>query len=105
MRESPARYPFMLLKDLLFVLLLLNMPVISYGHVRTVASDFVGLVPDIGMNDTCFSSLFHVYYRVGRLPQHQKLNQNVHFLCDFCAISWGCKAHKATASHPRCSYH
>ena len=29
-----------------FVLMLLNVQVNSYGHVRTVASDFAGLLPD-----------------------------------------------------------
>ena len=39
-------------KYCLFVLFLLNIPVNSYGHVGLVTSDFVGLLPDIGMNDT-----------------------------------------------------
>ena len=33
-------------------LLLLNVPVKSYGHVGTVTSDFVGHLPNIEMNDT-----------------------------------------------------
>ena len=36
----------------LFVFMLLNVPVNSYGHVGTVAFDFVGLLPDIEMNFT-----------------------------------------------------
>ena len=35
-----------------FVLLLLNIPVNSYGHVGTVTSNFVGLLPNMEMNDT-----------------------------------------------------
>ena len=37
-----------------FVLLLLKVPVNSYGHVETVTSDFVSLLPDIEMNDKIF---------------------------------------------------
>ena len=36
----------------LFVLLLLNIKVNSYGHVGTVTSAFVGLLTDIELNDT-----------------------------------------------------
>ena len=34
-----------------FVLMLLNVPLISYGCVGTVASDIMGLLTDIKMND------------------------------------------------------
>ena len=46
----------------LFVLMLLNVAVNSYGHVGTVASDFVGLQPDIEMNDTTSPA---IQYRPG----------------------------------------
>ena len=36
----------------LFVVLLLNVPVNIYGHVGTVISEFVGLLPDIEMNNS-----------------------------------------------------
>ena len=42
-----------------FVLMLLNIPVNSYGHVGMVASDFVGLLPDIEMNDTSSPAIRH----------------------------------------------
>ena len=42
-----------------FVLILLNFPVNSYNHVGTVASDFVGLLPNIEMNDTTSPAIKH----------------------------------------------
>ena len=35
-----------------FVLMLLNVPVNSYNYFGTVASDFVGFLPDIVLNET-----------------------------------------------------
>ena len=43
---------FLLFMQLFFVFLLLNIPVNIYGHVGTVSSDFVRLLPDIEMNET-----------------------------------------------------
>ena len=45
------RKPALMHKFVLFWLLL-NLPVNSYGHVGTVFSNFVGLLPNIEMNDT-----------------------------------------------------
>ena len=42
-----------------FLLLLLNVPVNSYGHVGVVISNFVGPVPGIEMNDTQSSEIKH----------------------------------------------
>ena len=50
--------------------MLLDGQVNSYGHVGTVASDFVGLVHDIGINDTLIPTIQyrpskHLIYRDG----------------------------------------
>ena len=42
-----------------FVLLLLNVPINRYGHVGTIASYFMGLLPDIEMNDTPIPAINH----------------------------------------------
>ena len=41
------------------VLISLQVPVNSYGHVVMVASNFVELIPDIGMNDTSSPAIQH----------------------------------------------
>ena len=53
---------YCILKDCCFiclVLLLLNIPVNSCGHVRMVTSDSVGLLPNIEMNDTSSPAIKH----------------------------------------------
>ena len=50
---------------ILCVLMLLNISVNSYGHAGTVASDFVGLLPDSEMDDT--SSLASLQYSTAQI--------------------------------------
>ena len=45
--------------DALCFVLLLNVPVHSYGHVETVSSNFVGLLLDTEMNDTLSPAIKH----------------------------------------------
>ena len=37
--------------------ILFNVPVNCHGHVETATSDFVGLIPDIEMDDTSSSAI------------------------------------------------
>ena len=61
---------------LLACLLLLNVPVKSYGHVGTVTSDFVGLLPNIEMNDSRGTQIAYFSKNLTLAPER--------YTADFC---------------------